>query len=213
MSYDPLLQNLINKAVTSGNDFGPYRFYSPLDGYEYLMISSVNNAGNLDLYYLRNKPMYNTNVPGIEGPFPVKLLNTSSDDAYLSFDSNLDSAYYTSNRDGTWFNLVFENSVKVDSVNSTSDDKCPLILKQFMVFTSNRPGGSGGYDLYYSVFKKGKWSSPGNFGPGINTSSNEYRPVLGYHPDFTNHFMMFSSDRPGGKGGFDLYFTGVSFPK
>jgi hypothetical protein len=25
--------------------------------------------------------------------------------------------------------------------------------------------------------------------------------------------MMFSSNRPGGKGGFDLYFTGVQFPK
>ena len=78
-----------------------------------------------------------------------------------------------------------------------------------MIFTSNRPGGYGGYDLYYSVFKNGKWSSPVNFGPDINTSSDEYRPVIGYHPDFTNKFMIFSSNRPGGKGGFDLYFTGV----
>ena len=82
-----------------------------------------------------------------------------------------------------------------------------------MIFTSNRPGGFGGYDLYYSVFRKGKWSSPVNFGPGINTSSDEYRPVIGYHPDFTNNFLMFSSNRPGGKGGFDLYFTGVNFPE
>ena len=81
-----------------------------------------------------------------------------------------------------------------------------------MVFTSNRPGGMGGFDLYYSIFRNGNWSSPVNFGPRINTSSDEYRPVLGSNPDFTNQFMMFSSNRTGGKGGFDLYFTGVEFP-
>ena len=71
----------------------------------------------------------------------------------------------------------------------------------------------GGYDLYYSIFRKGKWSTPVNFGPVINTSSDEYRPVIGYHPDFSNQFLIFSSNKPGGKGGFDLYFTGVEFPE
>jgi len=28
---------------------------------------------------------------------------------------------------------------------------------------------------------------------------------------FTNWFMVFSSDRPGGFGGYDLYFTGIDF--
>jgi hypothetical protein len=81
-----------------------------------------------------------------------------------------------------------------------------------MVFASNRAGGFGGYDLYYSILKNGFWSSPVNLGPRINTSSDEYRPVIGFNPDFTNKFLMFSSDRPGGKGGFDLYFTGIDFP-
>ena len=49
------------------------------------------------------------------------------------------------------------------------------------------------------------------WGRNINTSSNEYSPVIGFHPDFTNKYMIFSSDRPGGKGGYDLYFTGVDF--
>jgi hypothetical protein len=82
-----------------------------------------------------------------------------------------------------------------------------------MLFTSNRPGGMGGYDLYYSVFNIGKWSSPINMGPGINTASDEFRPLLGYHPDFKNLFMVFSSNKPGGTGGFDLYFTSMNIPK
>jgi hypothetical protein len=101
--------------------------------------------------------------------------------------------------------------MKTDSINSNSDDKCPFIYKKIMVFTSNRPGGLGGYDLYYSILKNGKWGSPVNFGPRINTSYDEYRPVIGTSPDFTNNYLMFSSNRPGGKGGFDLYFTGVDF--
>ena len=78
-----------------------------------------------------------------------------------------------------------------------------------MVFASDRPGGMGGYDLYYSVFQKGKWRSPVNFGPKVNTQYNEYRPILGSNSAFTNNFMIFSSDMPGGKGGYDLYFLGL----
>ena len=224
---DQFLKNLLNKAETTGNDFGPYRFFSSIDGYEYTILSSVNSQGNLDFKYLKNRPQYGANIPDPEGPYPLNLLNSASDDAYFSFDTNHDSAYFTSDRNGnfdiflhqkpaeteiaTWFNQGFTTSVTVDSINSVSDDKCPQVMKKFMVFTSNRTGGLGGFDLYYSVLRNGKWSSPVNCGPGINTAADEYRPVLGYHPEFTNYFMMFSSNRSGGKGGFDLYFAGVDF--
>ncbi len=110
-----------------------------------------------------------------------------------------------------WFNLNFESSSKAEIINSTSDDKCPFIFRKIMVFASDRPGGLGGFDLYYSRFSNGQWGTPVNFGPGINSSSDEYRPVISSDEEFTNNFMIFSSDRPGGKGGFDLYFTGVTF--
>jgi len=228
MLNNSFLDRLINKAQTAGNDFGPLRFFSSVDGFEYMVLSSVNTQGNLDFYYLRNRPLYGTILPDVEDPKPIKLLNTASDDAYFCFDSNQDSAYFTSDRNGnfdiylhskpaemeisTWFNKEFSNSTLVDSINSPDNDKCPMVIRKVMVFASDKPGGLGGYDLYYSIFKKGKWGAPINLGPGINTSSDEYRPVIGYHPDFSNYFMMFSSSRPGGKGGFDLYFTGIEFP-
>ena len=100
----------------------------------------------------------------------------------------------------------------VDSINSTWDDKCPFVRGRYMVFASEMQGGMGGFDLYYSVFRNGKWSSPVNMGPGINSAANEYRPVLGIDLKFENFFLIFSSDRSGGKGGYDLYFTGISLP-
>ena len=229
MTDDAFLDKLINKAKTPGNDFGPYRLYSPVDGFEYMCLSSVNATGNLDLYYLKNRPVYSGSMPDVDGPYPINLLNTTSDDAYICFDANLDSAFFITNKDGnfdiflhqrpaekeiaSWFDMAYAPSTKVDSINSTSDDKCPMVFRNVMLFASNRPGGLGGFDLYYSIFRNKKWSSPVNLGPGINTSADEYRPVLGYHPDFTNLFLMFSSNRSGGLGGFDLYFTGVEFPK
>jgi hypothetical protein len=228
MIDDDFLTKLIDKAETPGNDFGPYRLYSSVDGYEYLLLASVNADGNLDIVYLKNRPTNTSALPDIYGPYQAKLLNTVHDDAYISFDLNLDSAYFISNPNGdfdifvhnrpvdkdiaSWLNQDYAISAVVDSVNGAYDEKCPYVFRKIMVFASNRPGGFGGYDLYYSIFRKGNWSSPVNLGPRINTSSDEYRPVIGYHPEFNNLFLIFSSNRPGGKGGFDLYFTGILFP-
>jgi hypothetical protein len=78
-----------------------------------------------------------------------------------------------------------------------------------LVFSSDRPGGFGGYDLYYSQKTSNGWTEPVNFGPKINSEFDEYRPVVSDHPDFANRLMIFSSNRPGGLGGFDLYFVGI----
>lgn len=229
MTQDAFMAKLIDAAVTPEDDFGPYRTYSSYDGFEYFILASENIDGNLDLQYLKNRPVNGSALPEVEGPNPVKLLNTSSDDAYLSFDLNLDSAYFTSNIGGNfdiyvnnrpegqdigaWFDLDYSVSEMVDSINSPADDKCPMLYNKFMVFTSDRPGGFGGFDLYYSLFKNGKWNSPVNFGPKINTSSDEYRPLLGFYSGYENIYMIFSSDRSGGMGGFDLYFTGLEVPE
>lgn len=96
------------------------------------------------------------------------------------------------------------------SISSSSDDKCPYVNGNVMVFTSNRPGGFGGFDLYYSIYSNGSWSDPINFGERINSEYDEYRPVVIRHnTEFSNDLLIFSSDRPGGMGGFDLYYTGI----
>lgn len=228
MTQDAFFSELIAATETPGNDFGPYSAFSSLDGYEYFFIASENIDGNLDLKYCKNRPKYGSTPPVIDGPYPINLLNTSFDDAYLTLDLNLDSAYFNSNNGGdfdiyvktrpegkdigTWFDSDYSASEKVDSINSPYDDKCPAAYKNFMVFTSDRPGGYGGFDLYYSLFRNGNWNSPVNFGPEINTPSDEYRPLIGFYAEFENIYMIFSSDRAGGIGGFDLYFAGINIP-
>lgn len=161
-------------------------------------------------------------------PVPLTFLNSKADDAYPTFDQQYAAIYFTSNRAGSFdiykatLPAVAPNELhtklpttgavpieRVDELSSGADDKCPFILDNRLVFTSNRPGGFGGYDLYYSTWDGTRWSAPVNFGPTINTASDEYRPILTGQSDYTNQLMIFSSNRPGGKGGFDLYMVGI----
>jgi hypothetical protein len=140
------------------------------------------------------------------------------------FASTTETCYFTSDREGTFdiYRATGEadrqietsgtlNITKMDQLSSTADDKCPYIVNNMMVFTSDREGGQGGFDLWYSMYTDGTWSAPENFGPGINTEYDEYRPVIiPLEPGlFLNDMLIFSSNRPGGRGGFDLYYVGM----
>ena len=95
------------------------------------------------------------------------------------------------------------------NLNTSSNDHMPFVYGDLLVFSSDRPRGFGGYDLYYSQKTANGWTDPVNFGPKINSEFDEYRPVVSDHIEFANQMMIFSSNRPGGLGGFDLYFVGI----
>jgi hypothetical protein len=98
---------------------------------------------------------------------------------------------------------------EVAILNSDFNDRCPFVNGNFMVFSSARPGGFGGYDLYYSFFRDGEWTEPMIFGEGINSEYDEFRPIVAQVFEYQNDLMVFSSNRPGGLGGFDLYYVGI----
>ncbi len=73
-----------------------------------------------------------------------------------------------------------------------------------LFFSSNRPGGIGGKDLWYSVYKSNKkWSTPRNLGNTINTTGDEMSPFI----HFDGKTLYFSSDGLPGMGGLDIYFS------
>lgn len=70
-----------------------------------------------------------------------------------------------------------------------------------LVFSSNMPGGNGGYDLYISLQDHlGHWSKPRNLGSTVNTQGNEVFPSF-----FKDEWLLFSSDGRDGQGGLDIY--------
>jgi hypothetical protein len=76
---------------------------------------------------------------------------------------------------------------------------------KYLFFASNMPGGQGGTDLYYCEWINGQWSPPVNLGPKVNSAGTENYPFM--HPSGR---LYFSSNRPGGKGNMDVYFTMLS---
>lgn len=92
-------------------------------------------------------------------------------------------------------------------MNTTSNDHMPFVFGDLLIFASDRLGG---YDLYYSKKTVGRRSEPVNPGSQINSVHDEYRPVVSSHLEFANRLMIFSSTRPGGLVGFDLYVAGIS---
>lgn len=71
-----------------------------------------------------------------------------------------------------------------------------------LVFTGcNRDDGFGNCDIYISNLSEAGWSVPENLGPIINSRFSEKQPCLS--PD--GRKLYFSSDRPGGIGGMDIW--------
>jgi hypothetical protein len=71
-----------------------------------------------------------------------------------------------------------------------------------LYFSSNREGGFGGFDLYYSILENGRWSKPQNLGPVVNTAENEIYPFI--HPTGR---LYFSSNGHDQVGGYDIFYS------
>jgi len=70
-----------------------------------------------------------------------------------------------------------------------------------LYFVSNRDGGFGKSDIWYSIYNKGKFSIASNLGSIINTQGNEMTPNY----SIENQKLYFSSDWHEGFGGFDVF--------
>jgi hypothetical protein len=71
---------------------------------------------------------------------------------------------------------------------------------KYLYFASDMPGGEGRSDIYYCELVDGVWSAPVNLGPAINSPETDNYPCINQ-----SGRLYFSSDRPGGAGGLDVY--------
>lgn len=71
-----------------------------------------------------------------------------------------------------------------------------------LYFSSDRPGGFGGVDIYFSELNsEGEWGTPINVGSPINTPDNEDAPFM----HFDGKTLFFSSDGHKTIGGYDIF--------
>lgn len=110
--------------------------------------------------------------------------------------------YITHRRDGKW-----TDPEKLPSTINSSHQEASATLspdKNTLIFSSNRPGGYGGKDLYrVRRLPNGDWSLPRNLGPIINTPYDEDAP----HLDVDGRTLYFSSNGHTTIGGYDIFKT------
>lgn len=162
-----------------------------------------------------------------------KTINTKFNESSPVFTKDGKTMYFTRNNynDGkkrkSDDKVILEKIYKAELVNNewTNITELPFSNDNYktahpalspdektLYFASNMPGSYGNSDLYkVSIDKNGKFGTPENLGPTINTEGRETFPFID-----ANNNLFFASDGHLGLGGLDIFETkvnGKSFEK
>ncbi|MDW7695587.1 hypothetical protein R9C00_26630 [Flammeovirgaceae bacterium SG7u.111] len=164
---------------------------------------------NLDDVYFSSFPAENTRwehptAQGIEYPYVATLSMTDDGEkllVYLGQDES-EGSFFVVNRknNGDWqrpqpIDLMVDRGTAVRGA-------CMASNGNVIYFSSNKPGGFGGFDIYKMHRIDGsRWSIPENLGEGVNSSADEVNPFM--HPDHTS--LYFSSNGHDSMGYFDIF--------
>jgi outer membrane protein OmpA-like peptidoglycan-associated protein/tetratricopeptide (TPR) repeat protein len=121
---------------------------------------------------------------------------------YIYSDEGNGDIYFTNNlSEDTWSEPLGLS----DNINSSGYNEKSVSQSadgNTLFFASNRPGGNGGFDIYYSTKnRKGEWGPSKNLGKVINTEGDEDGPFIQYD----GKTLYFSSTAHEGMGGFDIF--------
>jgi outer membrane protein OmpA-like peptidoglycan-associated protein len=103
-------------------------------------------------------------------------------------------------------NEVWQAATPIEELNSPYNEGASSFSAdgQYMVFTAcNRPEGLGQCDLFFAFRQNGQWETPRNLGTPVNSRHWDSQPSL----SSDGRVLVFASDRPGGQGGRDLWWT------
>ena len=249
VSYYKKLQSFTAAKVTRLPFNTEYSEISPTvyNGWLYF-ISTVPAQGNKDVHHLNNQPFYNLyGVPqesdmkkmvrpagdfgkakkeikyqSFHAPSLPQGLNQRYHDGPICVSPSGKHMFFNSNwsklkrpkRKDAEINLLMYHSYD-DGKGWTEPEWLPFNSfdysnqhpffdeqQQTLYFSSNRPGGRGGFDIWKSTLASGTWSDPVNLGPLVNTIRDDVFPSKS--PDGT---FFFSSNGWPGLGGLDIFMV------
>lgn len=217
---DSLLRHPANVEIHS---FGPginsrFAEFSPLvsgDGKTLIFTSNrssddykIKSGTNFEDIYIAHKKGDQWSQPQQISPHINIKFNDAA--ASLSHDGKTLFLYYEEG-EGDIYTSTFENGEWTKPVPLNRFINHPLFREtaaclsadeKKLYFSSNRPGGKGGLDIYVcELDKKGQWGRPSNLGSTINTNRNEDSPFL--HADGVT--LYFSSNGHPTMGSNDIF--------
>lgn len=146
-------------------------------------------------------------------------VNTDLDEIPLFYDPEVNELFFAkqlennadifvSRKKSTIFhNNEWTEPIRLSSPINSEYNETGLYISEdgnFAIFSSDRPGGFGGKDLYECKKNSdGNWSEATNLGNTVNTEYDEDAPVFSKK----EHRLYFVSNSDQSMGGFDVFFT------
>jgi tetratricopeptide (TPR) repeat protein len=200
---DFIFENMGEAINNAKNNFNPvisadqksFIFMSTLPFYDAVMFSRLVNGK-------WSEPVNITPDLQVDEGIYVSSLSADGRTLFLSQDDNFDSDLLSSTFNGTkWSKAVKLNK----NINTKYWESQGYISEDgnYLYFSSDRPGGYGGLDLYVSRKVNGDWGPAVNLGHEINSSLNEDRPSLSGR----GQILFFASQDHNNMGGYDIFRT------
>ncbi len=212
-----VVTNLGPQVNSSGNDVDPFL---AADGTTLLFSSDRSPSSQYSLYrsvFDLKSALWQAAAPlgpGVSSPFNDRHPTLQADMKTLYFSSDRPGGY---GKDDIWtaefieYSGLFSDAVNLGAaVNSADNERDPAVSGDggVLYLSSDRAGGSGGFDLYVAG-RVGGWRAPLNLGAAVNSPFDEVGPGI----RIDDRILAFASDRPGGMGGFDLYEAAFNFSR
>lgn len=146
----------------------------------------------------------------------LKNLNSEFQEGFGSYNQLNKTLFFTRSESSLNFNDSIQLNIYSTILNKTNIIK-PILKRtrkysnlhpsinsksNRLYFSSNRPGGYGGMDIYYVDLKNERLSEPMNLGPDINSEYNESFPY-----SYNDSILFYSSDKVNKGGKFDIYIA------
>lgn len=208
---------------TNSNTDNPKRIEIDKEDKSHFSVVSKTISGDTVIFYKNNKLWISKSVNGKLSK-PVEMAEQinrgyyqphgtfTPDHSKFVFSSSekdlqLDLFVVEKQDNNTWGEAVLLGT----NINTKHNEDSPFFSHdgKTMYFSSNKPGGYGKYDIYYSKISEGNWADPINIGMPINSSGEDVFFTL--NEDNKTGFL--SSNRGGGHGAMDIYmFTEQPYP-
>ncbi len=219
------LNESINKAHI---EFAPFPVNDSLLLFSALMTEDTIKSKNLRKIYLAKKNNDDWIFEGsIDGPINNSFFNTGNSALSVEGDKlfftqsktnwkkeEISELYLSYKKNNNW-EIPIKINYPVNNENYTSTQPTvgidPERRREIIYFVSNRPGGKGGLDIWYTSYNKrtDTYREPRNVGSSINTPGDECTPFY----DNSTSTLYFSSTGYLGFGGFDVYKATGSMKK
>lgn len=185
----------------------PAELLGPPISTAYVEVEPLINASGDKLYFNSWRPFpTGESIPGLA--FYVHMIGFITTELGVTPFGGLghDDIWVSYLADGVWSEPRNLNDVPGEPpVNTEFADHCLFFSADGneAFWTSTRPGGLGGNDIWTSRRVDGRWTEPENLGPNVNGPASDHHSI----PTPDGRTLYVTSARAGGFGGEDIYTT------